>query len=51
MMHCVFRQFDVLGLLESWLTFQGEFDYFLQDYACFDDVRTKRETAAVLTYL
>ena len=37
-----FRQFDVIGLLESWSNFQGEFDFFLQDYTCFDDVRPKR---------
>ena len=37
-----FRQFDVMGLLESWSNFQGDFDFFLQDYTCFDDVRTKR---------
>ena len=36
-----FEQFDIIGLLESWSNFQGEFDSFLQDYTCFDYVRPR----------
>ena len=36
-----FYQFDVVGLEESLADFQGEFDSFLQDYTCFDDVRVR----------
>ena len=36
-----FYQFDVVGLEETWADFQGEFDSFLHDYTCFDDVRVR----------
>ena len=35
------KQFDIIGLVETWSSFNGEFDSFLSGYCHFDCVRKR----------
>ena len=39
------KQFDIIGLVETWSSFNGEFDSFLSGYCHFDCVRKIRNNS------
>ena len=39
------KQFEIIGLVETWSNFNGEFDPFLSSYCHFDCVRKRRNNS------
>lgn len=39
------NQFDIIGLVETWCNFKGEFDSFMNIFCHFDCIRDKRNAS------